>query len=358
MNIECDEKVKIKKTNIELLKNSKDIFFQAVRGILIICVVFIHTLTENENLTFNNELNIIIRTIINFAVGIFIFLSGYFIKLDDVKTSPFNFYKKKFKRILIPYIIWSFLYTCFQHIEYIKEINIIAIICSTIFGNNGAQLYYIIALTQLVILTPIFVYIFKKNKKILNLLLLSITPIYTFINGLFNYYFGKNIPLYATLFIAWISFYYLGILFRNTNLKKGNKFWTIILSIIILIINIIINLYEYKYISLPYSYCTSQVKLSNTIYTIIVIFSIFTLYNKYNNIVGTNILKTVGDYSFGIYFIHIFFIIVFKKILINVESFYIIKPIIITVLSVIGSIIFIKIFNKLTKNKLKKYVGF
>lgn len=339
-------------------KNKRNNFFQAMRGILIICVVLIHSLSENRDILLNNELNIIIRTIINFAVGTFIFLSGFFIKTDEIKTNLLNFYIKRFKRIVIPYIIWSFLYTCFNNIEYIKEFNVIKIIYSTICGTSGGQLYYIIALVQLIILTPIFTYIYNKNNKILNLCILSITPLYTFINGIFNYYLEKNIPLYATLFFAWISFYYLGILFRNTNLNKFKKRWIIVLTLVILILNIGINLFEYINLNLSYSYCTSQIKLSNTIYIMVVIFTIFTIYNKHNNNLKSNFLTKIGDNSFGIYFIHLFFISIFNKVLINIDCINIVKSVIITILSIIGSIAFIKIFNILTKNKLKKYLGF
>ena len=116
----------------------KNKFFQTVRGISIICVGLIHSLTEDKYSFYNNELNIIIRTTINFAVGIFIFLAGYFIRKDEVRNNTANFYKKKFKRLAIPYVIWSLIYTCVNYTEYIKSFSIKKIIFSTILGSSGA----------------------------------------------------------------------------------------------------------------------------------------------------------------------------------------------------------------------------
>ena len=71
---------------------------QAVRGLAIIAVVFIHTAPGGMT-------QVICRPFLNIAVGSFLFLSGM---LSDAKRwHPM----KRLKKIWIPYMIWTFVYS-------------------------------------------------------------------------------------------------------------------------------------------------------------------------------------------------------------------------------------------------------
>lgn len=74
---------------------------QIVRAFSIIAVVMIHT-----NAT--GIVGVLSRPILNFCVAMFVFVSGYLTKLDipDVLT----FYKKRIKKVLVPYFLWSMIY--------------------------------------------------------------------------------------------------------------------------------------------------------------------------------------------------------------------------------------------------------
>ena len=75
---------------------------QMLRAVAIVAVVMIHTCPTGE-------MQIYIRPFINFGVATFLFLSGYLTDVSRIKTR--YFYKKRISRVLIPYMIWSFLYT-------------------------------------------------------------------------------------------------------------------------------------------------------------------------------------------------------------------------------------------------------
>lgn len=64
----------------------KDKKIQILRGIAIIAVVAIHTV--------RGDISIIIRPFINFAVAMFIFLSGYLTKIED-KNLTIGIFNKK-----------------------------------------------------------------------------------------------------------------------------------------------------------------------------------------------------------------------------------------------------------------------
>ena len=65
------------------MKINERIHWQAVRGIAMIAVVFIHSLSGyswNEVLEYTGV--IFVRQAVNFAVAIFVFMAGYFIKSE------------------------------------------------------------------------------------------------------------------------------------------------------------------------------------------------------------------------------------------------------------------------------------
>lgn len=68
---------------------SKREYWQSVRGICILAVVLIHSLGGFDYSAGYNTEFIILRQIINFAVAIFVFMSGYFVEYS-VASEPLN----------------------------------------------------------------------------------------------------------------------------------------------------------------------------------------------------------------------------------------------------------------------------
>lgn len=120
------------------LTNEMSNKIQICRAIAIIAVVIIHNCPQEYE-------GIVIRCFVNFAVALFIFLSGYLTKLvnNDIKM----FYKKRLLRVIIPYCIWSMLYTIFSNKWDSFIFNFITGQCCSIY-------YFIIVYIQLTILTP------------------------------------------------------------------------------------------------------------------------------------------------------------------------------------------------------------
>lgn len=336
----------------------KNQLIQTIRGICIICVVLIHSLIQDDSIKCSNEVNIIIRTVINFAVGTFIFFAGYFVKVEEVQFNKSSFYIKKAKRLLVPYVIWSIVYIVGLHMEYLREKNIKGIILAFVLGKSATHLYYIIALIQLVIITPILVWVINKKNKGLDAVVLIISPLYAIGNGIFNYYLKTNILLYATLFFAWISFYYIGILLKNRKYEI-KKCFTIGIGIITYLIFVMAtNIAEYKN-GFSYAYCTSQIKFTNSIYIILVCIVIFCMIKKFSQSdIKENCLSRIGDMSFGIYLIHLLFVTIYKKVFELANWMIFAEELSICMLSLVSSILVILICNFITKGKIKQYIGF
>ena len=94
----------------------KNKYFQNIRGICILAVILIHLMTKQEE-EFLNSVNIILRTILNFCVGVFIFLSGYFVNIDKVKKNSKKWIANRLRRIGIPFLIFSILAATIQMIR-------------------------------------------------------------------------------------------------------------------------------------------------------------------------------------------------------------------------------------------------
>lgn len=164
--------------------NNKNRYFQFLRGILIICVVFIHTMYKNTNPSIN-YINIGLRCLVNFCVAIFVFISAYFVK--KIGENPKEYIFSRFKRLIIPLLIWNLLYFIF---EIVTGTDIIRSIKNFAIFNSAAQLYYVIVLFQLVVLTPL---ILK---------------------------YEVNIPLYQYWFFGWLIYYLIGLDKRNKKIMN------------------------------------------------------------------------------------------------------------------------------------------
>lgn len=93
-----------------------------------------------------------------FAVYGFIFLSGQKSFLSTKKEKVLHYYKKRFKTIVVPYIIavlvtWMFFY---------RQDGILALFKFLLNGRAGAQFYFVIVIVQFYIIVPLLKVVMKR----------------------------------------------------------------------------------------------------------------------------------------------------------------------------------------------------
>ena len=71
-----------------------------------------------------------------------------------------------------------------------------------------------------------------------------------------------------------------------------------------------------------------------------------------------NILSKIGDYSFGIFFIHMILLKVLKKGLLLVVNDTLLVVILVSILTLISSYLIVCLCNKVFPKKWIKYIGF
>ena len=291
------------------MTDKKDLFFQGVRGLCIIAVVLIHCMTgvqfEQETvLNFNYDYWIVFRQFINFPVAVFIFLSGYFVKPKEYNKDSFDAIKRRGGRLLVPFIIWSLIYTAYNFVLQGFQINGIKAVLRILTGSASGQLYFILVLIQLTILTPLCIKCLAS--KTLNRLAFCITPLYLVALYSIQCVYKIQLPFYQTLFPAWFLFYYYGLyvhknkeeFLQKTNLLKALAF------VFLALLFSVFEAFVLKSFGLPDGFVTSQIKLSSFCYAMAVIQLLLVVHNIEPPQRFSRLLVILGDYSYGIYYVH------------------------------------------------------
>lgn len=298
----------------------QDEYWQYVRAICIISVILIHSknrigLENNQNYPMNYYYWIVLRQFINFPVATFIFLSGYFIKIKGLNKFKTTYILERIKRLIIPFLSWSTFYTLINIVTAKGKIDITETIIGLLFGLSQGHLYYIVVLIQLTLITPFVVkYIKAKRAKVFMFL---ITPIYILCTYYYVVKYSKQMPNYQTFFPAWFIFYYIGLLLNTSKFKPNFTIQRIVVSTIVLMTAFLLSILEGLYLlgaGFPIGFAISQIKVSSFIYTFSVI-SLFLIFMTYVKNTNFKLLKYIGDNSYGIFFIHMFWVVINDKLL-------------------------------------------
>lgn len=284
------------------MKKRKNPKIQILRAFAIIAVVMIHTCPSGI-------FQIYVRPFINYAVATFLFLSGYLTDISKINIK--EFYKKRITRVIIPYTIWSFLYTTSGFI--VTGVDFKKYILNFLTAGGAPTMYYIFVYIQFVVLTPLLGKLLKKEYWCIGFVVAPISL-------LIKYYwvFTGTIPnkyvsvIWNVCCLGWFTFYYLGLYLRNsTNLKRYHMKTIFPIYLISLIFQVIEGYFWYKAGEVN---CGSQLKLSSLLTNSMLILVLYNYINSDSFKGNSKILLLIGDYSFGIYISHFMIIVLLNKI--------------------------------------------
>jgi len=310
----------------------KDNYFELIRGICIICVVLIHCqngiLYEEDALySWNYDYWLIFRQFYNFPVAIFVFLTAYFTDITKVIEKPRGYLTKRGKRLIIPFLVWSLFYSAITVVKQGFHIDIIKIGLSIIEGKASTPLYYIVVLIQLVLITPWLIKCLKN--KYLNIIAFLITPVWLVIMYSFTYITNQQIPHYESVFPTWFVFYYLGLYIKikvPVIRKKQKSIAQASIIVVAALLFSIIECYLMLYLDLPVGFASSQIKVSSFVYSLSILNLIFVI--KENHIKAKDgIVTKLGNYSYGIFYVHCFWLLILSKAMSYIPVIYNILPI-------------------------------
>lgn len=276
----------------------KNVDIQLFRGVAIVAVVMNHSFTGHMWFDLYGQ------AFVNFAVPLFLFLSGYLTKIQYEDYSVVI--KRRFIKVAIPYIFWSCV-CCFFLVD---NINVKKVLFCLFTGKACFPYYYIIVYLQFAILLK---YINRLASSKLSwigfifsplcLLLLFYIPLFTSVS------FNTNISeIIGISILPWFIFFYTGLLIGNGKLKYSLKPG---MCFIVLFLSIIFQIVESNWLFNISNGVISGTggKLTAYITSLITcLFCVSCVNAKVNNYIPRilyKILYILGNCSFGIYLIHI-----------------------------------------------------
>ncbi len=336
-----------------------------LRIICIVAVLIIHVTSPWEyqfigthSYISESFLAILLNQMSRFCVPVFIILSGYGLgkKYQNNKKTSFSFLKKfaasRFKKILLPYIVWSVLFIMIYQV-FIKEgFQFKDFINALLTGSADYHFYFFIIIIQCYIL---FVFLKNLNSKALLLLLLLAHLFFTSPSHFFLPQLGISRPhFHSAFFVFWIFYFYAGIFIAKNEIsiinwvKQRSKIF--ILSFFMISLSIVLG--EYIYFSNTMKnpgYFNHFNRYSIVLYSIATIFLFYKwdikitgFFNKHKN--KHQALTSIAALTFAVYIFHTIILRLLSSLLGTFELFILIFLLI--GLSFLLAFILSKIFKK------------
>ncbi|SFD16179.1 acyltransferase [Algibacter pectinivorans] len=288
---------------------------------------------------------------VRFCVPLFFMLSGALLLSKDYNLN--SFLKKRFWRIIPPFIFWSLVYIIYDHVLNGKKsytlIDFTKLVIRKIFNGSQHHLWFVYTLLGLYLFIPILRK-WVKNSSNNEILYFLIIWLVTIIYSLQNYkLYLPKIPL--TNFAGYIGYIVLG--YYLSNFKIKNKYIPISMFLIGLIITIVgtygITVSKNEFSEYFYKYLAPNVILSSA--GMFLMLKNTSIKNKKTK----QIICFFSDQSFGIYLLHLLILTILNFIGIN-WSF--INPIIaIPITTIICFLLSSLTIHLLRKIKYGKYIS-
>ena len=344
--------------NTEIVQNNqngKDLFFQCVRGICIIAVILIHCKSGKSYQGTVSEINfyywICLRQIINFAVSVFLFLSGYFVNGENVNKAPLDWIRKRFIRLYLPFLVWALIYTI---VKLHKQLDLSfssfsRLALGTLTGYYSTHLYYIFILIQLTLLTPFLLR--KKTARIGFIIICIIFYVCRYLAYFLELnYFNK---IWKFCFPCFGLFYILGIEWRHNGLERIKNI-KISFCIIFFVLTLLLSFGEsflLLQLGVDSDFIVSQVKISSVFFSFSVICFLLKLHTIVSITKSNNLFVIIGNNSFSIYFIHLLILYCINMVLkiLNIYDLNVLIIIHIIELSLSLSLLFSLLFKKIRR---------
>jgi len=323
-----------------------------LRILATISVIIIHVTTKILEISGNNLLGFPFAMFFNqafrFAVPLFFFISAFVLELNyPQKFNYFNYLKKRFTRLFIPYLLWSIVYYFVIYPNHQQSFFF-----ALFLGDSSYQLYFIPTLFIFYLFFPLlhrYVKFFSSRFIIILFTLLQII----FLS--IDYYFrplSLPYPL-AVFFLNFAIFVYGAIASQNQILIKKitQKYKYVFLTLSLLFSFLIFWQGTSTYLQTGnYLSYYSQWRPSIFFYTIIVTSLLFYIFSRLD--FNPNFIKKIASYSFFVYFVHVIFIEAsFKYLPPSLLSYFIFPLAATTILSYLSAYIVSKL------PRISKFLG-
>ncbi|MGE5390694.1 MAG: acyltransferase [Deltaproteobacteria bacterium] len=204
-----------------------------LRLIATIAVIAIHTTSQGMTLSFVGYYG---NQLARFSVPMFLILSGFLLFQSDLNNGLLprsQFYRKRFRRILLPYILWTIFYSLVLHYYFNGTQNANMILPDMIrhffLGNGFTHLYFVVIIIQLYLLYPFMRRAFNAYPGLFLLLSLFLSfgcQLLLYLHAIraihLSVYHGE---IYLIAFPVWLFYFVLGMFLalNDQDLEKSGQ---------------------------------------------------------------------------------------------------------------------------------------
>jgi len=245
----------------------------------------------------------VINSAFRFSVPVFIMLSGYLLLNPEKKDSFMTFYQKRLFRVAAPFFFWIIIY--FIWISWLGRPQNMYQIANKILTVNLDHLYFLFIIVELYFITPFLLIFLRGSSKTAQRVFMITTVAFTLLLALIGLFFpeakiatNKNM---LTIFIPFVSYYFLGYYLRHIRLTGVQSIWAtnVYLNLVLYITlfsngHIISFVRQYESVTLFF--------MSTVVFVVLLNEKLWQFFEKSKKAV--TVIQHLSGTIFGIYLVH------------------------------------------------------
>jgi surface polysaccharide O-acyltransferase-like enzyme len=346
-----------------LMQEKRDLSFDAFKGVAIIAVVAIHAIYTGGSPY--SPAFVYYRQLLNFSVPLFFFIAGYWsskAKIESLRDYT-HFLSGRLSRVLVPYFFWSAIWLGYAAYRS-GSIDFYQIVFKLFTGGACLGYYFVIAIAQIYVLTPVLQYI-NRRFEWYGFAVITIFGLAAFFLLYLSKYFGVigHLP-WALPFYSWIIYYEIGLFLparcAQTITSPKFRFYVYLVfpvSLLILLMETFFMLYGDGRLD----FALNPIKYSTLLYCVCIILMFFSFKDIFSRL-PVKLIYQLGYYSYGIYLVHVMILnqtATFIRRISIISSFEPVLQLVLVAVTIMVCIVIINVSHKLLPNIFcRKILGF
>ncbi len=296
------------------------LYIDFIKTFAILSVIFLH----NSAPILIGEINLscwmignVYDSMVRMAVPLFFMVSGVLL-LNQKEEPLLIFFKKRFLKVVIPLLAWSFFYLILKKYGLNQNINIIKEMFISLNHPQFYHLWFLYTIIGIYLFLPILKIFIQHASQSIIIYFIFLWIISVSIAPLINYFTSLSINTYIPMLGGYIGYLVLGYQLSKIDITKNLFYISVffIATIVTALGTYYLSESSNKFIDFFYGYLSISTLIQAIAYFIVIKYIVENLFYRYKTF--SKIVTTISITSLGIYLIHPFYMIVLEKMGITV----------------------------------------